>query len=63
MENNIFKVAIKEGLWAVLSVALLFYLLKENSIREKNYQDILSKQAEIIAVKLDEIKDILENRR
>lgn len=62
MENNIFKIAIKEGLWAVLSVALLFYLLKENSTREKNYQEIIAKQVEIITIKLDEVKDILTQK-
>ena len=59
MENNIIKTAIKEGLWAVLFVALLFYLLKENSTREKNYQEIITKQVEIITIKIDEVKDIL----
>jgi hypothetical protein len=59
MENNILKTAIKEGLWAVLFVALLFYVLKENSTREKNYQEIIATQVEVITIKLDEVKDIL----
>ncbi|NMM62377.1 hypothetical protein HBE96_06680 [Clostridium sp. P21] len=43
MENEVFKLALQQGLWAALFVALLFFVLKENSKREEKYQDIISK--------------------
>lgn len=41
MEQEIFKLALSQGLFAALFVGLLFYVLKENSARERRYQEIL----------------------
>jgi hypothetical protein len=41
MEQDIMKMAASQGLWAVLFVALLFWVLKENAKREENYQTLL----------------------
>lgn len=41
MEQDIMKMAASQGLWAVLFVALLFWVLKENAKREENYQKLL----------------------
>ena len=50
MENDIIKIASTQGLWAVLTVILIFYILKsqekideKQEKREKNYQNIISK--------------------
>lgn len=41
MQQEIFRLAMSQGIWAVLFVALLFYVLKENSAREQKYQEII----------------------
>ena len=41
MEQEIIKVAATQGLWALLFVALLFWVLRENAKREDNYQQLL----------------------
>jgi hypothetical protein len=62
MEIGILELASGQGLWAVFAVVLLFYVLRENSHREKKYQDIIEKHADIINVRLVEIKDLLERK-
>ena len=42
MESEILKMALTYGLFAVLFVYLLFYVLKENGKREAKYQEIIS---------------------
>ena len=42
MEIEVLKFAASQGLWAVLFVALLFYVLKENSKREEKFQEIIA---------------------
>lgn len=41
MEQEILKMAASQGLWALLFVGLLFWVLKENAKRETNYQQLL----------------------
>lgn len=41
MENEILKIAATQGLWAVLFVGLLFWVLRENAKRESSYQTLL----------------------
>lgn len=48
MESELFKVAASQGIWAALSVALIFYILKaqerrdiKQEEREKAYQDVI----------------------
>ncbi len=56
METEIIKAATAQGLWAVLFVVLLFYVLKTSGEREKRLIDCvdrLSKQFEVV----DDIKD------
>jgi len=42
MENEILKMVASYGVFAILFVYLLFYVLKENSKRESKYQELLS---------------------
>lgn len=71
-ETEIIKLATQQGLWAVLFVALLFYILKKqeerdkkSEEREKNYQDIIARLTEkfniIEDIKTDvkEVKDFI----
>ena len=66
MEQEILKVAMSQGLWAVLFVALLFYVLRENSTREQKYQDIIQKfteKFELIEEGLRALKDDVRDVR
>lgn len=66
MENEIIKYVITQGIFAVLFVYLLFYVLKENSKREENYQNIISElskkfsRIEEVHKNVTEIKDLLK---
>ncbi len=57
MEPDVLQLAASQGLWAVLFVALLFYVLKENSQREQNFQEIILALTE----KLDTLESIKED--
>ena len=60
MESEVLQLAASQSLWAVLFVALLFYVLKENSKREEKFQEIISSLTEKLDV-LDMIKtDLVE---
>lgn len=53
MENELLKSATSQGIWALLSMSLLFYILKaqekrdlKQEERENKYQEIISKLTE-----------------
>ncbi len=65
MENEMMKLAMSQGIWAVISVCLLFYILKnqekrdeKQEEREKNYQDIISKMSDKLIIVEDIKKDV-----
>lgn len=68
MDNEILKIASTQGIWATLSVALIFYVIKNQEKRdirqeerENKYQDIismLSNELSIVNGIKDDIKDI-----
>lgn len=68
MENEILASALSQGIWAVLSVFLLFYILKaqekrdqKQDEREKNYQEIISKitdKLSVVEVVKKDVEDI-----
>ncbi|MEA4826379.1 MAG: BhlA/UviB family holin-like peptide [Clostridium sp.] len=67
MEEEIFKLASSQGIWAALSVALIFYILKaqekrdlKQEEREKNYQSIIEKLTEKFNIVEDVKKDVEE---
>lgn len=66
MEKEILTAALSQGVWAVLSVFLLFYILRaqekrdqKQEEREQNYQDILSKLTDKLGI-VDEVKKDVE---
>lgn len=67
MWEEIIQVAISNGIWAVLFVALLIYQLKDSAQREVKYQktiEILTQKyavVEDIKQDIDEIKSTLIN--
>ena len=61
MEQEVLKMAASQGLWAVLCVALLFYVLRTNEKREAKYQEViqtLSDKLGIVEDIRDEVKEI-----
>lgn len=48
--------AVSQGIWAVLFVMLLFYVLNKNEKRENKLQEIIDKLADKLGV-VDKIKD------
>ena len=63
MESTILDAALSQGIWAVLAVFLLVYIVKENEKRdakqeerEKNYQKIIEQLTEKFSV-LDEVRN------
>jgi len=53
MENELVKLALSQGIWAALSIVLIFYILKAQEKRdmiqeerEKKYQEIISRLSE-----------------
>ena len=75
METTVMNVAASQGIWAVLAVFLLIYIVKSNEQRdtkqeerEKNYQTVIESLTEKFQIlnqvqsDLKEIKDNLFNR-
>lgn len=71
-EQQVLNAAASQGLFALLFVSLLFYVLKQNEKREIGYQTtikdnqgIISRLTDTISVKItgmeDDIKEIKEN--
>lgn len=59
MESTIIKTAATQGLWALLFVSLLFYVLRRNDAREEKYQSIIDKLSDKLGV-IEEIKSDVE---
>ncbi|MBU5323656.1 BhlA/UviB family holin-like peptide [Sarcina ventriculi] len=63
LEQSLVKLIVSQGIFAVLFVYLLFYVLKENSKRENNYQKIVTQLSNYfpnIEEKLDNISNQLK---
>ena len=57
MDNELFNFLTSQGIFALLFCYLLIYVLKQNQIREENYQNIIQKLSDT----LPEIQNDLEN--
>ena len=75
METTVMNVAVSQGIWAVLAVFLLIYIVKSNEQRdtkqeerEKNYQTVIESLTEKFQIlnqvqsDLKEIKDNIFNK-
>ena len=60
IENEIIKLITTQGAFAILFSYLLFYVLKENSKREKNYQEIIKEFSNSIPNIKKDISEILK---
>lgn len=67
MESIILETAVSQGIWAVLTVALLIYIAKSNEARdarqeerEEKYQKLLSELSEKFSIVTDIKADLNE---
>lgn len=60
MENELFKLIVSQGSWAVLFVWLLIDTRKESKVREEKLQGIINKNQEVISELADKF-DVVEN--
>ncbi|HAT4186713.1 BhlA/UviB family holin-like peptide (plasmid) [Clostridium perfringens] len=58
MDNEILKLMATQGVFALLFSYLLFYVLKENSKRESNYQNIVQELTELLPIIKKDVEDI-----
>lgn len=70
MMDEVLKIASSQGVWAALSVALIFYILRtqekrdvRQEEREKNYQNIIDKLTERFSVVEDIRNDVKEMKK
>ncbi|WDV44964.1 BhlA/UviB family holin-like peptide [Clostridiaceae bacterium M8S5] len=70
MESNLIEIASKHGIWAVLTVILVFYILKnqekrdiKQEEREIKYQDIITSLTEKLNLVLDIKEDVIEIKK
>lgn len=66
MIEKLYELAINQGIWALLSIILIFYILKaqekrddKQEEREKKYQQIIIKLSDKLNI-IDDIKDDVE---
>lgn len=66
MEEELIKMASSQGIWSLITVFLIFYILKnqekrdaKQEERENNYQDIIKQLTEKFNI-LDDIKSNIE---
>ena len=64
MEAEALKLATNQGIWAVLTISLIFYILKtqekrdaKQEEREKNYQEIIAKLTEKFNI-IEDVKKV-----
>lgn len=64
MEEQLFKLATSNGLWATLFVFLFLYVLYDGKVRERKYQETIENNNKIIkelSTNLGIVKDIQDD--
>ena len=60
MDNEILLMIAKSGVFAVLFVLLLFYVLKDSRYREQNYQKVVNTLTKELGAVMDIEQDVIE---
>ncbi len=60
MDNEILLMIAKSGVFAVLFVLLLFYVLKDSRYREQNYQKLVNTLTKELGAVMDIEQDVKE---
>ena len=58
MDSELFNFLITQGIFALLFGYLLLYILKQNQIREENYQKIIQQLNEVLPTIKNDLEDI-----
>lgn len=58
MNTDLFNFLTTQGVFALLFCYLLLYVLKQNQIREENYQKIIKQLNELLPQIKDDLNDI-----
>ena len=58
MNTEVFDFLTTQGVFALLFGYLLFYILKQNQIREENYQKIIQQLNEVLPIIKSDLEDI-----
>ena len=58
MDSALIKVVVSQGIFAALFCYLLMYVLKQNGIRETNYQNLVDKLTETLPIIKEELEEI-----
>jgi|GEM_PF-1501925 len=63
MWENVFNMALHDGLWAALFVALMIYVLRDTAKREKKYQLVNEENQKIIMKLADDLRIVKEIKK
>ena len=58
MNTEVFNFLTTQGVFALLFGYLLFYILKQNQVREDNYQKIIQQLNEVLPIIKSDLEDI-----
>ena len=58
MDSDLFNFLTTQCIFALLFVYLLLYILKQNQIREENYQKIIQQLNEVLPTIKNDLEDI-----
>ena len=58
MNSELFNFLTTQGIFALLFGSLLLYILKQNQIREENYQKIIQQLNEVLPTIKNDLEDI-----
>ena len=58
MDSELFSFLTTQGIFALLFGYLLLYILKQNQIREENYQKIIQQLNEVLPTIKNDLEDI-----
>ena len=58
MDSELFNFLTTQGIFALLFGYLLLYILKQNQIREENYQKIIQQLNEVLPTIKNDLEDI-----
>lgn len=61
MDNELLGILSNYGIFSLLFGYLLFYVLKQNQIREENYQSIIQETTKLLPQIMSDIKEIKEH--
>lgn len=59
--QSVLEIALQQGIWAALYIYLFFRMLKQNEVREAQYQATINNLSEKIQVGIENIQNHLDS--